>query len=246
MILKILSGKDKGKLFPLLPFSLIGCGKECDIILNHSSIGDVHAQIEVQGKQYILKEKNKKNGIIHEGHYVNFIFLEKNMKLKLGEISVEILDRGDIEDFSQLVALEKQSSEKTQYIQKSCSEDSDFLKGFISEKSLIEDKVKALDFLEKPLLLDFERGTQKGTKWEVYYLPRTVGRQDADLPLLDPQAKSISFKLSLQKNDKSKKNEVIIKSKQSQLMLNYKSISEVVLKNKDLIVIGSAYIRVHL
>ncbi len=104
---------------------------------------------------------------------------------------------------------------------------------------LLKDEEGFFDFLKKPVQLKFEKGVQKGVAWNIMYLPRTVGSTDADLPLLDPHASKVSFEIFLEKE-----KIMFCTGCEDIVLLNYRQVRKKQLKNKDLIIVGAAYIRV--
>jgi len=108
-----------------------------------------------------------------------------------------------------------------------------------SSLGILKDESKLLNFLEKPIQLQFEKGVQQSAVWNISYLPRKIGSMDADLPLIDPSAPKVSFELFLEKG------KVMFSTDHKYIvLLNYQHIKKAPLKNGDLIVVGASYIRI--
>ena len=225
MVLKVISGANKGQIIQLSPQLILGRSKG-DVLLQDKSISDPHAEIEGYDNQYFLKDLNSKQGILCNGEKVSHLALKDGLIFRLGSVEFLVQKESDEE--------KSVSLSKAQVI--SLNEEGEFLK---DELCNIYDEPKEIQFLDKPIKLKFEKGVQKGLMWEIAYLPRKIGSQDADLPLLYPTLQNVSFKLNLE-NGKI----IFSTDNKDMFLVDYKAEDEVELKDQSLIIIGASYIRV--
>ena len=225
MILKVISGANKGQIIQLSPQLVLGRSKG-DVLLQDESISDPHAEIERYNNQYFLKDLNSKRGIFCNGEKLSHFVLEEGLVFHLGSVQLEVQKGSDEENSASL--------SKAQVA--SLNVDGEFLK---DELFNVYDEPKEIQFLDKPIKLKFEKGVQKGLVWEISYLPRKIGSQDADLPLIYPTFQNVSFKLNL------KDNKIIFSTDNKDMFLvDYNTEDTAELKDQSLIIIGASYIRV--
>lgn len=239
MILRVTSGPLEGKTFQVEENIILGRSKG-NILLEDPKISNPHAQIHKSNNQYILKDLSSKRGIHYQDKAVSFIILQPGVAFQLGSTTLQV-----DEEPPALFQTEESFQEKNLSSESSLSEleEGDLKNKLIeqleSSMEILKDESRLLNFLNKPIQLQFERGVQKNTVWNISYLPRKVGAVDANLPLIDPSAPEICFELFLEKE------KVIFSTHHKDIvLLNYQHVQKVFLKHGDLIVIGAAYIRV--
>ena len=225
MILKVISGAGKGQVIQLSPQLVLGRSKG-DVLIQDKSISSPHAEIERYNNQYFLKDLNSKQGTFCNGERMSHFVLEDGLVFHLGSVQLMVQKEGDEENSASL--------SKAQVV--SLNVEGDFLK---DELFNVYDEPKEIQFLDKPIKLKFEKGVQKGLVWEISYLPRKIGSQDADLPLIYPTLQNVSFKLNLEGN------KIIFSTDNKDMFLvDYKTEDTAELKDQSLIIIGASYIRV--
>jgi len=238
MVLRVTSGPLEGKIFRIEENVVLGRSRG-GILLRDPKISNPHAQIYKSNNQYMLKDLNSKRGIVYQDKTVSFIILQPGVTFQLGsttfqvdENSSDIFQDSQEKDFSSAVSSgdlpEEGGDLKARLVGQleSCTE---FLK----------DEDKLLNFLKNPIQLQFEKGVQQDTVWNIAYLPRKIGSVGSDLPLIDPQAPEIGFELFLEKDEI-----VFFTCHKDIVLLNYQHVQKAPLKNGDLIIVGAAYIRV--
>ncbi len=240
MILRIISGPLKGKVFSVEKNATLGRSKG-NILLEDPKVSNPHAQIHKSNNQYILKDLSSKRGITYQDRIVSFIILQPGVVFQLGSTTLQVDEKSSFQ-------LEKNSQEEdlssVPDFNKSDVLDEGDLKSKLegqlkSSMDLLKDESKLLNFLKRPIRLQFEKGVQKGTIWDILYLPRKVGFIDVDLPLLDPHAPKISFEVFLEKE-----KIMFFTHHKEIVLLNYQHVQKKCLEHEDLIIIGAAYIRV--
>ncbi|MDE0151456.1 MAG: FHA domain-containing protein [Bdellovibrionales bacterium] len=240
MILRVTSGPLEGKTFQVEEDMILGRSKG-NILLEDPKISNPHAQIHKSDNQYILKDLSSKRGIYYQDKTVSFIILQPGVVFQLGSTTFQV----DEESSSALFRLKEGFQEKNISSETSFNEQEDgdlkskLIEQLESSMEILKDESRLLNFLTKPIQLQFERGVQKNTVWDISYLPRKIGSINADLPLIDPSAPEISFELFLEKE------KIIFSTHHKDIvLLNYQHIQKAPLKHGDLIIIGAAYIRV--
>lgn len=224
MFLKIASGAQTGQVIPISSPLILG-REEGDVLISDDSISNPHAEVEIHEGRRFLKDLESRNGIVCEGEKVSRLVLEEGVVFNLGSVQFIVQNEGEDQlDLSHAHAVSLEVNE-----------------GRFLEEELdnISDSAKKLVFLDHPIKLKFEKGIQKGVVWNISYLPRKIGSQDADLPLIYPELQNTGFELNL------KKNKIIFSTyDQGLFLVNYKPVSEIELKDQDLIITDSSYIRV--
>ena len=242
MILRVTSGLLEGKVFQIEENVILGRSKG-NILLEDPKVSNPHAQIHKSNNQYILKDLSSKRGIHYQDKTVSFIILQPGVTFQLGSTTLQVDD-----DPSSLFQLESDFQKKDFSSSPSSSSFSELEEGDLKTKlveqlescvEILKDESKLLNFLENPIQLQFEKGVQKGTCWDIAYLPRKIGSIDSDFPLIDPQALEVSFELFLEKE-----KIMFFTHHKDIVMLNYQHMQKASLKHGDLIIVGAAYIRV--
>ena len=237
MILRVTSGPLEGKIFQIEENIILGRSKG-NILLEDPKISNPHAQIHKSNNQYILKDLNSRKGIHYQDKTVSFIILQPGVSFQLGATTLQVDDDNPSDLFQD--SQEKDLSSSASFSE---SEEGDLKAKFVEQLEscveILKDESKLLNFLKNPIQLQFEKGVQKGTCWDISYLPRRIGSINSDLPLMDPQAPDISFELFLEKE------KVIFSTHHKEIiLLNYQNVQKAFLKDGDIIIIGASYIRV--
>ena len=242
MILRVTSGHLEGKVFPIKEHVTLGRSKG-NILLEDPKVSNPHAQIHKSNNQYILEDLSSKRGITYQDRTVSFIVLQPGVVFQLGSTTFQVDEESSfqLEENSQEVGFSSISE-----FSKSDVLDKDDVKTKLEEQlesciDLLKNESTLLNFLKKPITLQFEKGVQKNIVWNITYLPRKIGSVNADLPLLDPHAPEISFELFLEKE------KIIFSTHHKEtVLLNYENVQKKPLKHGDLIIIGATYVRVSL
>lgn len=233
MILRVTSGPLEGKIFQIEENIILGRSTG-NILLKDPKVSNPHAQIHKSNDQYILKDLSSKRGIYYQDGTVAHLILQPGVAFQLGSTIFQVDEKPSEQHFPSVAGQELKGEAgedlKTQLI-----------KQLEFSLNVVKDQNRSLNFLKNPICLQFEKGVQKGTCWNVSYLPRKVGSIEADLPLIDPQAPKVSFELFLEKE-----NIMFSTCHTDVVLLNYRQVQKEQLKHGDLIVVGSAYIRVSL
>ena len=232
MILRIISGPLKGRVFPVEDNITLGRSKG-DLLLKDPKVSNPHAQIHRSNNQFILKNLSSTRGITYQEKTVSLVILQPGIVFQLGSTALQV----DKKSFQ----LEENLSLAPDSSNASSGDDlKSVLKNQLaSSQALLKDESRSLDFLKNSVQMEFEKGVQKGVRWDIMYLPRTVGLIDADLPLLDPHAPKISFEVFLEKE-----KIMFCTCHEETVLLNYQRVRKKQLKHKDLIIVGASYIRV--
>lgn len=260
MVFKITSSSEPTRYIPISEGCTIG-QSQSDIEINDPELSSPHAVVEKIKSLFVVRDKGSKSGVLFEGDRVSFIVLEVGVEFQIGHTKIEVLSRDKVKSVEAISKKQKieagasTSPSKADEPQEDTStvspakvnlDEAVFLGVETLKTQLrnLKDQISpSLHFLSKPIHLTFERGLQKDLKWSMNYLPREVGSEDPDLPILDPKISGGCFKILWD----SEKNEVCICAQGSnEILLNYQRLEKIktVLKNKDLIILGSTYIRV--
>lgn len=240
MILRVTSGPLEGKVFQIEENVILGRSKG-GILLEDPKISNPHAQIHRSNDQYILKDLNSKRGINYRDKTVSFIILQPGVTFQLGSTTLQV-DESSADVFQ--LGTDSQEKDLSSAVSFGDLEEEGDLKTRLVEQlesytEILKDESRLLNFLKTPIQLQFEKGVQKNTVWNIAYLPRKIGSIDSDLPLIDPQAPEISFELFLEKE------EIVFSTYHKDIvLLNYQHMQKAPLKHGDLIIVGAAYIRV--
>jgi S-DNA-T family DNA segregation ATPase FtsK/SpoIIIE len=88
--LRVLTGPDAGRDFPLAPGSLVlGRDAACDIVLHDSLVSKKHARIEI-GETVEVIDLGSANGVVVDGGIVGRLRITKAERMLLGDSEVEI------------------------------------------------------------------------------------------------------------------------------------------------------------
>lgn len=232
MILRVTSGPLEGKIFQVEENIILGRSKG-NVLLEDPKVSNPHAQIHKSNSQYILKNLSSKRGIHYQDKIVPLVILKPGVIFQLGSTIFQVEEGSSKQNFSSDLSVHEFKEENEEEV-----------RGLIVEQlesslGMLKDESKNLSFLENPIKLQFEKGVQKNVCWNISYLPRKIGSIDADLPLIDPHAPEISFEIFLEKE-----KIIFFTYHKDIVLLNYQHTQKAPLKNKDLIIIGAAYIRV--
>ena len=96
--LVMLVGPTPGVEFPLVGARVIvGRGEDCDIALNHSSVGRVHAEIQaLQDGRYEIIDRGSANGVRVNSVELARALLDARDTIELGDVVLKLIPAGDI------------------------------------------------------------------------------------------------------------------------------------------------------
>ncbi len=228
MVLKIMSGTLKGRQISLKDRMTIG-QKRGDFLVQDSDIQSPHAQILKIDNQFSIQSvKGLKENILYNKNAVSFLVLHSGASFQLGSTLFQV-ENQNLSQINELKGISLFETHK-QFSQT------------LDELSLsLEDEIRPMDILKKTFQVKIEKGTQKDEVWDIGYLPRKIGFTDSQLLLLDSHFKDIWFDLFLEKNKIT-----FYTPYKEYILFNYKHLQKATLKNKDLVIIGSSYLRFYI
>ena len=104
----IVSSNFAGQEFPLAGKDMvIGRGEECDIIVDHRSVSQMHAKIvREHGKDYQIFDLNSKNGVCIQGEKYTSTYLKRGDIVELGHVKFRFVEPGENYVFTPQAILE--------------------------------------------------------------------------------------------------------------------------------------------
>ncbi len=216
LYLRVKKPGENARIQVLFEGLVIGRSTKANFLIQDPKISGLHAKVEKQKGRFKLIDLGSSNGILHKGKKVKTLTLSPGKKFQIGDVGFDVKRRGI--NWRTVVY--------------------NFLRKAL-KSSQIKNKPQVLHPLTPPLYLYFSEGLQKGERWFVGYVPRSIGKASFDLTILDPQAPDECFRLIT-----SKKN-VIYKTQVPEVVsINKKALREKILSSQDAIRIGRTTITV--
>ena len=221
VILKIASGPLKGQQIVLKDQMMIGY-KKGDFLVEDREVKSPHAQILKIGDKFSIQSVNdSKDNILCDEVPVSFLILEEGVSFQLGSTLFQVEDPTSSQDSLNIPLLFSQKLGKF--------------------STSLEDELESINILKKTFQIRIEKGTQKGKVWNIGYLPRRIGFTDSHLLLLDSHFKDVYFDLILEKD------QITFHTPYKEYVLfNHKHLQKTPVKDKDLIVVRSSYLRIQI
>ncbi|UOF00369.1 FHA domain-containing protein [Bdellovibrio reynosensis] len=222
--IEIVEGANEGSRFKVEEGLTIGRSR-ADIVIKDPKASSTHAQFAIDGKgQFVLMDMDSSNGIHIAGRRVKKVALLSGVIFEIGrtQFRVVTVEEELALDFSRLITWRN------------------ILKDRLSElqpMGLIEQA--QLERFSPALKLTFIQGIQTDEEIILGYGPRMAGSDSLDIELLDEEAPKEAFELIPGPG----MVEIKIKSA-GRVLLNNKSVSAEMLKDGDLISLGSTLIKV--
>lgn len=235
LFLVVTSGPQAGSSFPLYLGTTIGRAKG-SIVLSDPRISSLHAKVEsAPSGGLLLVDQGSSNKIRFQGQKVESLPLLPGVAFSLGETHFEVKE-------GEAVAATNERDEKTEL---NSGQDlgwrgtlSDFFEAQArSSKGPKIKKNQKIQMFSSVLILEFTRGFQSPSQWTLGYGPRSIGSQGGELTLSEPGAQPTAFEILPHKTKGA-----TIKVKDPKLRINYKEVSEEVLKEGDLLTLGQTQI----
>ena len=195
--------------------------KKGDFLVKDPNIDSPHVQIfRINNEFSIQSSKDLKENILYNKTMVSSLVLQVGLCFQLGSTLFEV------EETSQPSYLDTANL----FSQK------------LEELSLsLEDELQSVDILKKAFQIKIERGTQKDEVWNIGYLPRKIGFTDSNLLLLDSHFTDVYFDLILEKDQVT-----FFTPYKDHILFNYKYLQKTPVKDKDMVIVGSSYLRFYI
>lgn len=178
LVLKILTGPQKSKEYPLNEGQIIGRENQ-DISLLDPRVSVQHAQVTLDANGlFLLKDLGSRNGIIVNGKKRALVPLELGTLLKIGKTKITVAEA---------------SKEKIKTWEERLSD-------VLLESHWSNQHDTLIYPLSAYIILEHLTGPQQGLRWILGYGPRKVGAEVHDLTLFEKKAPPICFEIVENKN----------------------------------------------
>jgi len=173
LYLDFIDGPEKGKRLSISAPTNLG-RKGAEIAIDDPKLSEIHAYFEISpDAEWIIRDNNSRNGVWVNGLKETKTILKDGDQLQIG---------------SSLAVCRTLKKAQSQYSDKIQQGFYDLLKKIKNEKnSLVEVKPE--------MRLKFIQGQQYGHHWDIFYGPRTAGKDHIDLCLFDEAAPSNAFEV---------------------------------------------------
>lgn len=178
--LEIVSGKNEGSRYRLEDGLQLGRSKG-HILIDDPKVSGLHAQIETDAKgQLILVDLDSSNGLLITGRKVKRIALLPGVSFEIGRTQCRIItvEENQARSYARIMTWRTILGESLDGVK-------------ISNQTTLR---RVLPF-SPPLVLNFVQGVQTNDVITIGYGPRTVGGDNLDLELLDPEAPDTAFEI---------------------------------------------------
>lgn len=191
--LKVLTGPLTNQTFAVVDGLVIG-RQNATINLNDRRVSSRHASVVSVGAGWRLLDEQSKNGIRDaQGNKMAQVDLRPGARFTIGESDFEVISPAETHKPEATPAAERKSTSPKKRKQLFWHE---ALAKFLTEQAPhFRDQPKALDVLKPALVLAFARGPQVNTRWILGFGPREIGAASLDLPLWEPEAPAVCFKI---------------------------------------------------
>ncbi len=222
--LKIFKDKSLLETVYMVEGANLGRSKNADIVLPCEETSGLHAQISKNAaKQWVLYDKNSKNGIYYLGDRVSEVVLEEDIPVNIGSLEIYF----SREAVQQNEATEPWNATLSQWSKKAS-------KNFKNTPTEIKPLVPALE-------LYFLKGLQAESRFLIGYGPRHMGSASYDLPLFEENAPGTACSFL-----PDPKGVRVFTKHPGKIILNNKSLTSEILNDGDIIKIGNSEIKVTL
>ncbi len=223
---KILSGDQKGQLFPIEDGITIGRQSQ-QVPLNDPKASSHHARVAVEDGRFKLIDNNSKNGIHVNGQKVAELDLIDGAEFSIGDVLFKIV-KHDSEK------LREKRAKKGQHLWYEALAD------FVERSTEnLQDKPIRFQPLEPAVMFEFVRGVQMNTRWIVGYGPRKIGSGSIDLSIYENKAPDVCFEIE------GTPNGILFRTQHPGIVrLNDKEVSSQILHIGDRIRINDTVIEV--
>lgn len=237
LFLEIISGNLSGTRTRLQNGLVIG-RREGDLTIRDSKVSSKHAQVvEEPDGRFRLVDLGSANGIkLEDGRRVRELDLEEGLTFILGRTHFKVVSTDEL-----IQSDEVATSILAETVTRTYWDNVRELVENALKKAKAESSRREVVAFSPVVRLRFTQGIQMGTEWTVGYGPRMIGTGSIDLHLEDPSLPSVCFRL-LPENDGTVirfKNET-----DKEVRLNGKWVETDILKDSDVIDIGTTQIRV--
>ena len=96
-VLRIVSGKEAGKVLDIEK-TVVTIGRSgCDLIVDDAELSRRHVRVEIQGAEVTLKDLDSTNGTFIDDERIGEVFIDNRSKFRVGshEITLVITDRDE-------------------------------------------------------------------------------------------------------------------------------------------------------
>jgi pSer/pThr/pTyr-binding forkhead associated (FHA) protein len=222
--IEIIEGSQEGSRFKMEPGLVIG-RTTGDILLKDAKVSSQHARVELDSRdQLVLLDLDSSNGLIIGGRRVKKIALLPGVTFEIGRTKfiVTLVEETQASEFSRIVTWRS------------------FLADQLRDFNFRENsKAPQLEAFTPALKLQFIRGIQTDEEYILGYGPRQAGMDSLDIELQDEEAPKEAFEL------RPGPGMVEIKIlAQGKVLLNNRTAKTEMLKEGDLISIGTTVIKV--
>lgn len=222
--IEILEGASAGSRFKAEEGMTLGRSK-ADVVIKDPKVSSTHAQVTLNNKgQYVLMDLDSANGLYINGRRVKKVALLPGVIFEIGRtlFKVVAVEETQAVGFSRKVTWRSTLAE--------------FLHGL--EASRLDDE-RGLQSFSPALRLQFIQGIQTDEEIILGYGPRQAGSDSLDIELLDDEAPRDAFEFH--SNPGGVEIKVLAIGK---VTLNKKSIESEILKDGDVIAVGSTMIKI--
>jgi pSer/pThr/pTyr-binding forkhead associated (FHA) protein len=241
IILEIIQGPRKGARLKVRAGLTVG-RKAADIVIEDPKISSRHAHIEDgPNGELILIDDQSSNGIRLRGRRVPRLALRHGTEFQLGESILTVIDDSASKETAPRTAPPRPPPAPPAIAapKPSAGWKKRLIDWLSEHQTEIEDQPLPVTAFRTGLQLEFVRGCQHSTIWEIGYGPRKVGAQSAEFPIFEPEAPDVCFELV-----PSRQGVIFRTNFSDKVHLNDKEVSQAFLKDGDVIAILHSHIQV--